>query len=168
MYRKACRLSGHRIFANHVIRSSMAPGIRAGGVAKLVRANVIYANEVIHAEHERAGAIHGATATRVRRRGCEPHFANQRRWRDTANETSSMRKRHLWLRASRMPASARAGHLRRKRHVWTAPSRQGDSAVRQADQVRSCIRPVCAVHGPLALREYEVGLQDHLCALEAR
>ena len=42
------------------------------------------------------------------------------------------------------------------------------SSFRQADQVRSCIRPVCAVHGPLALREYEVGLQDHLCALEAR
>ena len=42
------------------------------------------------------------------------------------------------------------------------------SSFRQADQVRSCIRPVCAVHGPLALREYEVGLKDHLCALEAR
>jgi hypothetical protein len=25
---------------------------------------------------------------------------------------------------------------------------------RQADQVRSCIRPLCAVHGPLALKEY--------------
>jgi hypothetical protein len=32
-------------------------------------------------------------------------------------------------------------------------------AVRQADQVRSCIRPLCAVHGPLAMREYAVGFQ---------
>ena len=31
---------------------------------------------------------------------------------------------------------------------------------RQADQVRSCIRPLCAVHGPLALKEYVVGFQS--------
>ena len=60
---------------------------------------------------------------------------------------------------------------RRKRHQWTERSCMDGplsartfSSFRQADQVRSCIRPVCAVHGPLALREYEVGLQDHLCA----
>jgi hypothetical protein len=48
-----------------------------------------------------------------------------------------------------------------RRHVWTAPSRQGLFLVfRQADQVRSCIRPLCAVHGPLALREYVVGFRS--------
>jgi hypothetical protein len=31
---------------------------------------------------------------------------------------------------------------------------------RQADQVRSCIRPLCAVHRPLALKEYVVGFQS--------
>ena len=41
------------------------------------------------------------------------------------------------------------------------PSRQGQFLVfRQADQVRSCIRPLCAVHGPLALKEYVVGFQS--------
>ena len=47
------------------------------------------------------------------------------------------------------------------RHVWTAPSRQEHFLVfRQADQVRSCIRPLCAVHRPLALKEYVVGFQS--------
>ena len=66
--------------------------------------------------HPRNGRNSGAP-TRI-----ELHFANQGPHGVMANETSSMRKRHVWLWASRMPASARARHLRRKRHVWTAPS----------------------------------------------
>jgi len=113
MYGEPCHLSGNGIFANHVIYAeapSMAHSIwdaaRAHGCHSCERTSSMRArssmrNMNVLVPNPRSGRSSGAPR-RMRATLCKSASAPGH-----GDETSSMRKRHLCLGASRMPASAR-------------------------------------------------------------